>query len=62
MSLGLKGRNVFLAKHYRADRKTMHGVITKTPIWVSVRLESGNIVDIEESNVYFDRKKKGKGK
>lgn len=62
MSLKLKGRKVYLSKDYRSDGKTVFGVISDLPIYVKVELESGNIVDIEESKVHFDLKKKGKGK
>jgi len=62
MSLKLKGRKVYLSEDYRADGKIMHGVIVDFPIYVKVLLESGNIVNIEESRVHFDLKKKGKGK
>jgi len=62
LSLKLKGRNVYLKKDYRADGKIMHGKIVDAPIYVKVELESGNVVDIEEFNVCFDLKKKGKGK
>ena len=62
MSLGLKGRKVYLKKGYRGDGAIVHGVIADLPISIKVEIESGNIVDIEEANVSFDRKKKGKGK
>ena len=63
MSLGLKGRRVYLKKGYRADGKIVHGVISYSlPIYVKVILGSGNIVDIEEAKVCFDLKKIGKGK
>jgi hypothetical protein len=62
MSLGLKGRRVYLKKGYRADGAIVHGVITDALIWVKVELESGNIAMIEEANVAFDIKKRGKGK
>lgn len=62
MSLKLKGRKVYLKGDYRADGKVMNGVITDDLIYVKVRLESGNVATLEEVDVYFDLKKKGKGK
>ena len=62
MSLRLKGRNVYLSKIYRADGKIMHGQITDDPIIVKVKMDSGNVVAVEQSLVHFDLKKKGKGR
>jgi len=62
LSLKLKGRKVFLSEDYRSDGKIMHGVIVDVPIYVKVRLESGNVVNIEESKVHFDLKKKGRNR
>ena len=62
MSLRLKGRKVYLKGDYRADGKIMNGIITDDPIYVKVRLESGNVATLEEKDIHFDLKKKGKGK
>ena len=62
MSLRLKGRKVYLGKAYGED-KVLHGVITQAKIWVKVLIDGGTtIMNVEEKDLHFDIKKKGKGR
>ena len=62
MSLKLKGRKVYLGKAYGED-KVLHGVITQDLIWVRVLIDGKDVVmSVEEKDLHFDIKKKGKGR
>ena len=61
MSLKLKGRKVYLGKAY--GERILHGVITSNSIWVKVLIDGGDtVMNVEEKDLHFDIKKKGKGK
>lgn len=61
MSLKLKGRKVYLGKAY--GEKVLHGVILDRPIYVKVLIDGGDtVMDVEEKDLRFDLKKKGKGR
>ena len=62
MSLKLKGRKVYLGKAYGED-KVLHGVITQDGIWIRVLIDGKDVIMcVEEKDLHFDIKKKGKGR
>lgn len=64
MSLKLKGRRVYFERSplYRGKKEIITGVISQRAIWLEVVPDKGGACEVEEKNLHFDLKKRGKGK
>lgn len=64
MSLKLKGRRIryLVNPSYPGRKQEVTGRISEKPIWLEVITDTGDVTKVEEKNLYFDLKKKGKGK
>jgi len=61
LSLKLKSRKVYLGKAY--GKRVLHGVVTSDQIWIKVLIDGGDtVMNVEEKDLHFDIKKKGKGR
>lgn len=64
MSLNLKDRRVYFERspRYSGKKEIITGKISPAPIWLSVITDTGGICAVEEKNLHFDLKKKGRGR
>ena len=62
MSLKLKNRRVYFERQpaYPGKRKIITGKIYNGPIWLYVLTDDGDVTKVEENNLHFDLKKRGK--
>lgn len=64
MSLNLKGRRVYFERspRYPGKKEIIRGKTSEEAIWLDVITDTGESTKVEEKNLYFDPKKRGKGK
>lgn len=64
MSLRLKNRRVYFESTpgYPGKKQVITGVIYNGPIWLKVLTDDGDVATVEEKDLHFDLKKKGKGR
>lgn len=64
MSLKLKGRRIYYLVNpsYPGRKREVTGRISGKPIYLEVVTDTGDVTKVEENNLHFDLKKRGKGK
>ena len=64
MSLKLKGRRVYFERspRYSGKKEIITGKISGEAIWLEVITDTGESTKVEEKNLHFDLKKRGRGK
>jgi len=64
VSLNLKGRRVYFERSplYPGKKEIITGRISADAIWLEIITDSGETTKVEEKNLHFDLKKRGKDK